>query len=764
MTHAVHDYDRSLLRLYSGLGLAITYRAIIDALRPEIEQMLGYTSVWLQLVVPGTMDLLVLDSGGQVEASIKALLNAEEDTLHRHGEQFLYLPIAGEPFLTEIIEHGGVFVAEDARTYPTTNKDVIAITGQRTVVCTPLKLAERTLGYLSTGTFFDEGVLVPDQAQREYLEKLSNHVAVAIDRVRFLGERRDAEEALERTVEEMRFRTFLLDSVIDGVIVRDTEDMSVLYVNEAMCALIGRPREGVLGLRDLDWVCAEDRDATRRHYDSVLRLGSGGTEVEADAGAGRRLPVEIHSSVVDFRGRRVMVSVVSDISERKAAQFTIEHMALHDPLTGLANRALLLDRLGVAVAHARRTRELLAVLFIDVDHFKTINDTAGHGAGDLVLQAVATRLEHSVRADDTIARLGGDEFALVLPDIGSESDACRVAEKILAGFREPLGVGLGDISVTASIGLALHDGGDLTGEDLLCNADLAMYRAKEIGRNAYQLFEPSMNETALERFVLKCDLQRAITRNELSLHYQPIVSLETGAILGAEALCRWTHPIHGAVPPAMFIPLAEESGMICALGTWVLRQACAEARSWADAGHPGLLVSVNLSPRQMCEEDLADEVRRATEATGFDSRSLVLELTETLAMRDAPRIVGACRELRASGVRIAIDDFGTGYSSLDYLRQLPVDALKVDRAFVRDLCEDAGSLAIATAIVSLGRALGLDVIAEGVETDAQRRVLAGAGCEHAQGFLFSRGVPAHEFRMLLESGRPLGPVCAELGS
>jgi diguanylate cyclase (GGDEF)-like protein/PAS domain S-box-containing protein len=726
------EYDQSLLRLYAGLGRATTYRAIIDAVQPEIERMLGYKSIWLQLVVPGTMDLLVLDAGGQAEASIKALLHDESDHLHRHGEEFLVLPIAGEPFLTEIIEYGGVFVADDARTYPATNKDIIAITGQRTVVCVPLRLAERTLGYLNTGTFFDEGVVVPNQLQRQYLEMLSHHAAVAVDRVRFLGERKDAEEALERMVGEMEFRTFLLDSVIDGVIVRDPEDMSVLYVNDAMCGLTGQARENLEATRDVDWVVPEERDAVRRHYESVMRFGTGTTETYSDAGPGGRVPVEIHSSVVSYRARHALASVVSDISERKAVQFTIEQMALHDPLTGLANRALLMDRLSVAIAHARRTRELLAVLFIDVDHFKTINDTVGHGAGDLVLQAVAARLERSVRADDTIARLGGDEFALVLPDIGSEADACCVAQKILAGLREPLGVGLGDISVTASIGLALHNGDDLTGDDLLRDADLAMYRAKEIGRNTYQLFEPSMNETALERFVLKSDLQRAIARNELSLHYQPVVSLENGAIIGAEALCRWTHPIHGAVPPAMFIPLAEESGMICALGEWVLHQACAEARSWADAGHPGLLISVNLSPRQMCEEDLADEVRRALDATGLDPRLLALELTETVAMRDAPRIVSAFRELRETGVRIAIDDFGTGYSSLDYLKQLPVDALKVDRGFVRDLCEDAGCLAIATAIVSLGRALGLDVIAEGVETEAQREVLVDAGCEHAQ--------------------------------
>lgn len=551
------------------------------------------------------------------------------------------------------------------------------------------------------------------------------------------------------TEEELRFKSFLLDSVVDGIIVRDPADMAVLYVNEATCELSGNSRKQFFSSNTISWVPAEERDAILHHFDSAMRLGTGTTETFTDAGQGQKLPLEVRSSVVSYLGRRVLMSILRDISERKNAQATIEHMALHDPLTGLANRALLMDRLELALAHVRRSGEKMALILLDVDHFKTINDTAGHGVGDLLLQGIAARLTDLVREDDTVARLGGDEFTLVLPDIGSLSKARHIADKILKGFREPFTTGSSQVHATASLGVAFCEGGHITADELLRDADLAMYSAKEGGRNSYALFDRSMNETATERFVLRNDLRDAVENGEMALHYQPIVDLADGAVLGAEALCRWMHPLRGSIPPMTFIPLAEEMGVICSLGTWVLREACSEAKLWADSGHEGLPVSVNLSPRQLREEGFVQLVQDVLGEAGLPAELLQLEITETVAMQDAPRLIGVFRELRALGVRIAIDDFGTGYSSLHYLKQFPIDTLKVDQTFVRDVCDNEESLAIATAIVSLARALRLEVVAEGVETDGQRQALLGSGCKRGQGYLFSRAVPGPEFRRSL---------------
>ncbi|MRS11780.1 MAG: EAL domain-containing protein [Actinobacteria bacterium] len=558
------------------------------------------------------------------------------------------------------------------------------------------------------------------------------------------------------TEEELEFKSFLLDNAGDGIIVRDADDLCVLYVNEAMCVLVGRPREQFFSTPELWWVTAEEREGYRRHLLGSLHSGGGVIETIAESDTGEQIPVEVRTSAIAYHGRKALLSVVRNISERRLAQEAIEHMELHDPLTGLANRALLQDRIEVAVAHAKRSGEPLGLIVLDIDHFKSVNDTAGHGTGDLLLLAVAERLHDVIRADDTLARLAGDEFVLVLPEVRSEEDAGILAEKVLDTFREPFMTSAGEISMTASLGISLHYGDDTPSDMLLRNADLAMYVAKEQGRNSYRQFEPSMNEAALQRFALKNDLMHAIERDEIALHYQPIVRLADGHVLGAEALCRWRHPVHGPIPPLTFIPLAEETGIISELGTWVLRQACREARQWAEQGHDDLVVSVNLSPRQAADCDLVTQVAAALGESGLDPKQLSLELTESVAMRDAPRLIGAFRDLRDMGVRIAIDDFGTGYSTFDYLKQLPVDVLKVDRTFVSDVCEDEGSKAIAGAIVSLGKALHLEVIAEGVETEAQRRVLVEAACPSAQGFLFAKDMPADEFRAVLADTATLG--------
>ena len=435
-------------------------------------------------------------------------------------------------------------------------------------------------------------------------------------------------------------------------------------------------------------------------------------------------------------------STVVDISDRKRAEEQIEFHAYHDVLTHLPNRKLFADRLTQSISRARRANKPLAVMFVDLDHFKSINDTLGHEAGDELLLEMAVRLRANVRDDDTVARLGGDEFTIILAELRHPEDAVSVAEKIIKAVEQPLSIAGTSIEVSASIGIALfpEDGADA--ESLLRNADSAMYRAKEAGRNTYQLCTDDMKRRAVERLSLETRLRRAITEGQLVLHYQPQVSLTTGAVIGVEALVRWNDPERGLVHPSAFIPMAEESRLILPLGEWVLHTACAQMRTWLDAGLEIPLMAVNLSLRQFQQYDIVQSVRRVLAETGLDAGALELEITETAAMQNAETTVEVLQALRELGVSIAIDDFGTGYSSLNYLKRFPITAVKIDSAFIRDLATSDGDAAIVSAVVGIARALKLRVVAEGVETEEQLSFLRRRSCDAAQGYLFSRPVSA----------------------
>jgi diguanylate cyclase (GGDEF)-like protein len=430
------------------------------------------------------------------------------------------------------------------------------------------------------------------------------------------------------------------------------------------------------------------------------------------------------------------------------------HQALHDALTGLPNRLLFLDRLQHALERAARKRELAAVLFVDLDRFKGVNDSLGHAAGDELLVAVAQRLRECARAEDTAARLGGDEFAVLAETLDDRSDAARLAERILDGLRAPFAVQGREVFVTASIGIALGDSPD---EELLSNADVAMYRAKASG-SSYEFFEAGMREAIVERLGLEADLRQAIAREELRLHYQPIVDLRSGLIDGVEALVRWQHPKRGLLPPIDFIPLAEESGAIVEIGRWVLDEACRQSAAWAKVpGRRALRVAVNVSVRQLQDADFVDYVGRAIAEAGVDPSMLTLEITETLLVEQGAATIGKLVELKALGVRLALDDFGVGYSSLRYLSQLPLDILKVPKSFVDRVTGRTREAALVHAIVELGATFGLQVVAEGIETADQARELDRAGCDLGQGFLFARPSEAADIEALVD-GRvvPLG--------
>ena len=443
--------------------------------------------------------------------------------------------------------------------------------------------------------------------------------------------------------------------------------------------------------------------------------------------------------------------------ERKRYQVELEHQANYDALTGLPNRSLLHDRLRQAV-YAQRSPRNIAVVFMDLDHFKFVNDSLGHSSGDRLLKAMGERLRTVLREGDTVGRVGGDEFVLILSDQANEELIFRAMQRIAAKVAEPVLIDGKELRVTCSAGISLYpqDGTDV--DTLLKNADAAMYRAKEHGRSNFQFYTSEMNERVNERLALENALRRALERQEFLLHYQQRVELKSGAILGAEALVRWMHPEWGLVRPARFVSLAEETGLIVPLGEWVLREACRQARAWTDAGLAPAGVSVNLSARQFRQEGLVRMVSRILEETRLHPACLEMELTESMVMHDVEAAVATLQGLKSLGVRLSVDDFGTGYSSLTYLKDLPIDALKIDRTFVRDIGAGAepDEGVLAQAIISLGHNLHLRVIAEGVETDAQVRFLKRHGCDEVQGFLYGEPVPPDQHARLLAQAKTRG--------
>jgi len=438
-------------------------------------------------------------------------------------------------------------------------------------------------------------------------------------------------------------------------------------------------------------------------------------------------------------------------------QRELEHAATHDPLTGLANRALLLDRIDQAVKLAARTNRLAAVMLLDLDRFKVVNDTLTHGTGDALLSEVARRLSQQVRETDSVGRLGGDEFMVVLSDIASEADAALLADKLVKAVGHPMMVLGHELVVTCSLGLALAPRDGSQASELVMNADIAMYRAKEKGRNAFEFFSIEMNARLNQRIQLEAGLRRALDEGQLVLYYQPRCNLTTGEIVGAEALIRWKHPVEGLIPPGNFIPVAEETGLIVPIGEWVLRTACHDAVRWDQLGLGAKVVGVNVSARQFQSGDFAQVVSRNLTASGLAPARLELELTESAVMDDPTRTLQMLRDIKTTGVRIALDDFGTGYSSLGYLKRFPVDCLKIDQSFIRDISIDPEDAAIARMVVMLGHSLRQEVVAEGVETRAQLQFLRDERCDMIQGYLFSPPVPVEEFEDMLRAGRRLTP-------
>jgi len=515
-------------------------------------------------------------------------------------------------------------------------------------------------------------------------------------------------------------------------------------VNRALAQMLGRTEDQLEGVSVIALTHDEDREASVDAMRRVVAENQSGYRMEkrylhAD---GRPVWVNLSASLVrDPDGAPLyFVSQIEDITERRASGELLAHQAIHDPLTGLPNRLLFVDRLRRALVEAS-DEQRIAVLFMDLDHFKIVNDSLGHPAGDRLLVAIADRVRAALRPSDVVARFGGDEFTVLCRDVPDEQAASLLAARISSAVARPITLSEGEVFVTASIGIALSGGELETPETLLRNADAAMYRAKDQGRARAEVYRSEAHDRAVRHLRTGNELHRALERGELRMHYQPIIRLEDGAVTGFEALLRWEHPERGLVGPDEFVGLAEETGLVVPIGSWALEESCRQAVRWHGAG-ADVSISVNLSPRQLAEPRLVDDVARVLRATGVRPDKVWLEITENTLMRDAESMARSLASLRALGVHLAVDDFGTGYSSMTYLKRFPVDALKVDRSFVDGLGREPEDTAICTAVVSLAHALGLRAIAEGVETPEQLAELRTLGCEMAQGYLFGKPQPA----------------------
>jgi diguanylate cyclase (GGDEF)-like protein/PAS domain S-box-containing protein len=563
---------------------------------------------------------------------------------------------------------------------------------------------------------------------------------------RDLTERRRAEE-------DLRLAAQVFENSGETIIIMDAE-RRIVSVNRAFTEMTGYLPDEVLG-REPQFIAAAEKDQElhRRLWHSLAEIGYWQGEVWSRRKNGESFPEWLGISTLrDATGEvEHYVAISSDISERKAAQARIEFLAHHDPLTDLPNRLLFKDRLERAIAHGDRTNTRVALLFIDLDRFKTVNDSLGHPVGDRLLQEAAQRLLACVRDMDTVSRQGGDEFLIMLAEITDADTVTRIVEDILLALAVPFFVDGHEVAISCSVGIAVfpEDGREFDG--LLKRADIAMYHAKEAGRNAFRYYTERMNIDALERLDLQNRLRRGLEQNEFVLYYQPLVEMASNRIVGAEALVRWHGRDLGLGTPARFITIAEESGLIVPLGEWVLREACRELRLWHDAGHTHLSMAVNLSAIQFRRGSVEESVMRALGEAGADPAALELELTESILLQGTEHVLAAVRRLKALGIRLSIDDFGTGYSSLAYLKRFAVDKLKIDQSFVRDLATDSDSAAIVRAVIQMAKSLNLLVLAEGVETDAVADNLRLLRCDYAQGLFFGAPLPAPEFRALIES-------------
>ncbi len=551
---------------------------------------------------------------------------------------------------------------------------------------------------------------------------------------------------------EARFRALVQNS-FDIITIHDSSGVT-MYESPAASRVLGYPPGTLIGKTPFESLHPKDVARAREAFEALLNgeVAVAPVLMRFRHADGSWIHLEaLGNNLLEHPGIRGIVLTSRDVTERRRAEERVQYLANYDVLTGLPNRFLMQDRLTQVIAHAHRNRLRVALMYIDLDRFKVVNETLGHYVGDALLKQAAERVRKSSRDADTVARVGGDEFTIVFPNVTSLQTLSAAAGAMLADLAKPFPSDGQELFVSASVGISLYPDDANGVDELIKHADAAMSSAKHLGRNNFQFFTPGMNQEAQDRMLIEAGLRAAIQRDELSLLYQPKIDLATRRIFGAEALLRWKHPKLGMISPSRFVPVAEESGLVGQIGEWVLKTACRQMREWQDAGY-SLQIAVNVSARQFADYDVAELVMDIMRETGALATNLELELTESAVMSDAESSIVTLERLAALGVKIAIDDFGTGYSSLSYLKRLPLDLLKIDQSFVRDISSDPNDAAIVRAIITLARSLGIKVIAEGVENEAQLAFLNAYGCHYGQGYLFGRPLTAAQLVRLLTTG------------
>ena len=612
----------------------------------------------------------------------------------------------------------------------------------RSIVLVPMITADKFNGLISFSTV--ETPKVWTEGELALFKIIGEMLSSALERKRSEQALRGSEEKFRELFNNANDAIFLYGISDDGV------PGKFLEVNDVACSKMDYSRDELLQMTPYDIASQEDLNEMPKIFKKLLQQERVTYEKTHLTKSGSKLPFEINAHLFLWNGQKVVQAIARDVSDRKRAEETIRRQSFYDILTNLPNRTLFKDRLDQAMKNARRNKQNLCVIILDLDRFKNINETLGHVVGDKLLVAVAERLLGVLNENETIARFGGDEFTLLLPQVTMVEEATQHAQKIIELLATPFKLNGHELHVTTSIGMAFYPEDGENPEILLKNAETAMYRAKEQGRNNFQLYASVMNVSAFKQLLMENSLRRALEKEEFVVYYQPQIDLKTRQIVGAEALVRWQHPDLGLVFPTEFIGLAEETGLIVPIGEWVMRKVCTQSKKWQEAGQDKVCIAVNLSARQFQQRNLVNTISQILQETGLDAQYLGLEITESIAMKNADFTIAALNEFKKMGIHLSLDDFGTGYSSLSYLKRFPLETLKIDRSFVRDITTDPNDAAIVTAVIALAHSLKLSVVAEGVETEGQLTFLKTHDCDQVQGYYFSHPLSEENFLKILK--------------
>ncbi|MCP4134635.1 MAG: EAL domain-containing protein [bacterium] len=732
------DYFQAVYEIITGVVDRSKIKKILRKILEEANTVMeaGYSAIF------------ILDQKGEYEQFIYSKIDSEkaDRMIANRGSP------RGKGILGHILKENSPLRIDDISKHPVSAGFPAGHPPMKTLIATPLRQNNKAVGGLyftekTNGKSFTPGdeELIEFIAQTILLilnnEQLNSYIKV------FASFHDDK----SLTYLNPRLTSAFFDNAIEGIILTDSK-RKIIHVNKAFLKITGYPEDEVLGknphLISTDW---QDDEFHEKMWEEIRENGIWKGEIWDRKKNGEVYAVWETISPVINEDRKITnyIGILYDITDKKIAEEYIQKLGYYDPLTELPNRTLLIDRLKHAMQESQRTGESLAILFVDLDNFKKINDTVGHHIGDLILKTIAERVQETLREYDTVARVGGDEFVVILNDVSSARNTAVIATKIINIFKEPFTLEGQEIFLSTSIGISQYPGDGDTIKTLLQNADTAMFHAKEKGKNNFQFYRKEMNEMAYEKLVLETNLHHALENNQFRLFYQAQVETLSEKIIGVEALIRWDDPRKGIVSPGDFIHIAETTGLIIPIGEWSLRQACVQHIKWKDEGFPGIRVAVNLSLIQMKDEGLLDMIARILHDTGMDPRHLELEITESFFMDDMQASIKTIKKLTSMGIEIAIDDFGTGYSSLSYLARLPVDKLKIDKSFISESTTNPEFSSITTAIISLGKTLNLKVIAEGVETEEQLNFLLIQGCDEIQGYYFSKPLPPEGFLKLL---------------